>query len=434
MSGHRVTLRYGRGDLTVHLPADCEPHVLRTPRLPVLADPVETLRRALADPVDCPPLSHTARGCRSACILICDITRPVPNGTVLPVLIRTLLGAGVPADGITVLVATGLHRPNRGDELAELVGDPAILDQVRVVNHHARRHRDHVDLGTTDRGTPILLDRRFVEADVKLVVGLVEPHFMAGWSGGRKVIVPGVCHEDTICRFHAADFMEHPRARRCTLDDNPVHAEQLAIVRRLQQLNGEVSAVNVALDEARRVVRVDYGALEAGHEATVRFLGERATVSVAYLFETVITSAGGYPLDATYYQAVKGMEAAAAILAPGGRIFVASQCAAGLGSAEYRAAQHGLCQLGERAFQHHLRQRARARIDEWQTQMQLRATAVGSVRLVTDGLGRSERSLTGIPVEPDLDAAVGHWLSGRADRRVAVIPDGPYVAMEVTSS
>ena len=162
--------------------------------------------------------------------------------------------AGIPLDRIAVLVATGLHRPNEGEELAELVGDPWVLASVRVANHFARDAEDHVDLGrTATRGTPVSIDRRFVEADLRIATGLVEPHFMAGWSGGRKVVAPGVAGHETIRTFHSARFMEDPLAVQCNLVGNPLHEEQLEIVRML----GDVYALNTVIDEERDLVHVD---------------------------------------------------------------------------------------------------------------------------------------------------------------------------------
>ncbi|MES0885204.1 lactate racemase domain-containing protein [Roseibium sp. SCP14] len=159
--------------------------------------------------------------------------------------------AGIPLDQIVVLVATGLRRPNPGDDLAELVGDPWVLENVRVENHFAPQDEDHVDLGfTPGRKVPIKLDCRFVEADLKIATGLVEPHFMAGFSSGRKVVAPGIAHHETIRTFHSARFMEHPLARECNLEGNPLHEEQLEIVKRL----GEVYALNTVVDDKRNLV------------------------------------------------------------------------------------------------------------------------------------------------------------------------------------
>src|SRR4051794_34936022 len=160
--------------------------------MPRLPDPMGAIEAALAAPVDAPPLSALARGKRSPCILICDITRPVPNGLFLPALVRTLLDAGVPREGVTILVATGLHRPNEGAELAELVGDPWVIGQVRVVNHLAREDADHVHLGRTPRGTVVRLDRRFVDARPQNAAGVGEPPFFARWAGGGEGGAPRI--------------------------------------------------------------------------------------------------------------------------------------------------------------------------------------------------------------------------------------------------
>lgn len=186
-----VDIAFGRGHLTVGLPERAEATVIRKATLPKLADQTGAIHAAFDNPIDAPPLATLAQGRKSACILICDITRPVPNRLFLRPMIETMMAAGIPKDGITVLIATGLHRPNEGVEMAELVGDPWVLDNVRVENHFAMRDEDHVDLGmTATRETPVRIDRRFVEADLRIATGLVEPHFMAGWSGGRKVVAP----------------------------------------------------------------------------------------------------------------------------------------------------------------------------------------------------------------------------------------------------
>ncbi len=190
-----VALAFGRANLTVTFPSDADLTVVRKAARPKLPDPVRAVRDALASPIGCPPLAELARGRSSACILVCDITRPVPNHLFLRPMIEALVGAGIPFERITILIATGLHRAGDAAELAEIIGDPWVTERVRVVNHDARNDADHVDLGVTaGRGSPIKIDRRFVEADVRIATGLVEPHFMAGYSGGRKVVAPGVAH------------------------------------------------------------------------------------------------------------------------------------------------------------------------------------------------------------------------------------------------
>ncbi len=423
-SGGRIEIAYGRSHLAVELPPEAEATVIRKRDLPRIADPAAAIAAVLERPTGSAPLSELARGKRSACILICDITRPVPNHLFLRPMIERLLAAGVPASGITVLVATGLHRPNEGAELEELVGDPWVLRTVRVTNHFARNDEDHVDLGATPtRGVPIRINRLFAEAELRIATGLVEPHFMAGWSGGRKVVAPGVAHHTTIRTFHSARFMEDPLAVQCNLAGNPLHEEQLQIVRRL----GDVYALNTVIDEARKLVFVSFGEIVESHLAAVSFIDGATRVPVGRRFSTILTSSAGYPLDKTYYQTVKGMVTPLDILAPGGTLIIASQCSEGFGSAEFRAAQERLVELGPDRFLATLTAKSLAEIDEWQTEMQLKPMRKGRIQLYTTGLDAGLRAITGVEVVEDVGAAVRASIARSGDRGVAVIPEGPYV-------
>ena len=425
-----IDLRYGKGTFCLELDPAWDVTVIRKPAMPLLADPAAAVRAALAQPVGARPLAEQARGANSACILVCDITRPVPNGLFLPLLLRELLDAGVPAAGITILVATGLHRPNEGEELAELVGDPWVMQTVRVANHFARNDADHVDLGPTTRGTPVKLDRRFVEAELRIATGLVEPHFMAGYSGGRKVIAPGVAHKDTITTFHSERFMSHPRAANCVLEGNPLHEEQLEIMGKL----GHALALNTVIDEQRQLSFVNFGEVVQSHLAAVDFVRRYAVVPVARRFATVVTSAAGYPLDKTYYQTVKGMVAPIDILAPGGDLLIVSECAEGMGSREYVEAQRRLLGLGLDGFMAEIEAKRFADIDEWQTQMQLKPMRVGAVHLYSDGLDAQSTHLTGVRKMESVPQAIRASVARSGDAHIAVIPEGPYVVPEYRPS
>ncbi len=420
----RIELAYGTSGISVTVPAGAEATVIRKNPLPIVDDAAAAVRAALDSPVGCPPIGELARGCNSACILICDITRPVPNGLFLGPMIRDMMAAGIPAEGITVLVATGLHRPNEGAELAELVGDPWVLENVRVVNHFARNDEEHVDLGATQtRGTPVRLDRRFVEADLRIATGLVEPHFMAGYSGGRKVIAPGIAHAETIRTFHSARFMEDPAAVQCNLPGNPLHEEQLEIVKKL----GAVYGLNTVIDEERNLSLVNFGEIIESHMAAVAFVRPSTEIAVGRRFKTVVTSAAGYPLDKTYYQTVKGMVTPMDILEPGGTLIIASACSEGFGSAAFKDAQRRLVELGPDAFLETLTAKRLADVDEWQTEMQLKPMRVGSIRLFTEGLSADDLALTGVEPADSLDGAVADAVDRADDPAVAVIPEGPYV-------
>jgi lactate racemase len=251
----------------------------------------------------------------------------------------------------------------------------------------------------------------------------VEPHFMAGWSGGRKVIAPGIAHEDTIRTFHSARFMGDPLAVQCNLDGNPLHEEQLEIVRML----GEVYAVNTVIDDDRDLVHVNFGEVIASHLETVRFVSDTIRVPVGRRFKTILTSAAGHPLDKTYYQTVKGMVTPLDILEPGGTLIVASACSEGFGSLEFRDAQKRLCALGVDAFLATLVPKQFADIDEWQTQMQVKSMRAGRVMLYTTGLGNDDRALTGVDHVASIEEVVAEALAVAGDNDLAVIPEGPYV-------
>ncbi|MEQ9410295.1 MAG: nickel-dependent lactate racemase [Fuerstiella sp.] len=420
----QIHLLYGKSGMVLRLPNNVPLTVVRKPPMPIPADADAAVRNAIDNPVGVAPLAQLARSAASACIAVCDITRPVPNHLFLRPAIEALLEGGIAQDNITVLVATGLHRPNEGAELEELIGDPWVLQNVTVANHFARNDADHVYLGTTStRGTVVRLDRRFVEADLRIATGLVEPHFMAGYSGGRKVIAPGLAHAETITTFHSARFMADPQASSCNFVGNPLHEEQLEIVKML----GGALAINTVIDERRRPSFLNFGEIVESHQQAVDYVREYCEISVPRRFHTVITSAAGYPLDGTYYQTVKGMVCAMDILEHGGDLIIVSECSEGMGSPEFVESQRRLVSSGTDAFLSSILQKSHAAIDEWQTQMQTKPMKIGNIHLVTAGLPEADHDLTGVHVSASLDEVVQAALRRSPDRAVAVIPEGPYV-------
>lgn len=417
-------LRYGRGMLPVLIPPGINVQCLRKPTMPVVNDSAAAVQVALRQAVGTPPLTEIASGAHSAAIAICDITRPVPNHLFLRPVIKTLMAAGIRAENICVIIATGLHRPNLGKELDELLGDTWVLRHVKVFNHDARNDAEHVTLGeTSTRGTRVRLDRRFVEADVRIATGLVEPHFMAGYSGGRKVIAPGLAHAETITTFHSARFMADPAAANCNFTSNPLHEEQLQIIDML----GGALALNTVIDEKRKLSYVNFGEIVASHEQAVEYARSYCEVRVARKFNTVVTCAAGYPLDKTYYQTIKGMVGGIEILAPGGDLIIASECSEGMGSPEFVDAQHRLLSLGRDEFLKSLHAKRCASIDEWQTQMLLKATDRGQVHLYSSCLPREQGILTGVKRIESLERAIEESLQRHQSNSLAIIPEGPYV-------
>ena len=263
----QITLDYGKTGLAVTLPdaALVAPPLAIRPA-PPLADPARAVEAALRHPTGTPPLSDLARGKQTACVVVCDITRPVPNELLLMPILRTLEDAGVPRGGITILVATGLHRPNVGDELVELVGQH-IASHYRCENHHGKIDEEHDYLGTTALGVPVWIDHRYTRAELKITTGLIEPHLMAGYSGGRKLVCPGIAGLQTVKVWHGPQFLEHPNADCGILEGNPVHEENT----RIAKMAGCDFIVNVCLDGARRVTWVGAGDMVEAWQQGVAF-------------------------------------------------------------------------------------------------------------------------------------------------------------------
>lgn len=425
-----TSLLFGRTQLTLDLPDHIVVHEINKHPMPLIEDVDGAIRQSLLNPIGSPPLPQLAQGKKSVCILICDITRPVPNSTLLPPLLDLLMGAGIEKEDVLILVATGLHRPNEGEELRELIGNDAVYEAFRIENHFARDRQAHIDLGTTSQGIPIGIDRRFYDADLKIVTGLVEPHFMAGYSGGRKVVAPGVAYQDTILKFHTAHILEHPKAVSCVLEGNPLHEAQVEIIRKI----GAIYALNVAIDDQRRLGKVTFGDIEQSHLEAVSFMRKYAEVDVGRKFKTIVTSAGGYPLDKTYYQTVKGMVGPMDILEPGGTIIIASECSEGMGSPEFVAAQQMLCEHGQKEFMGILHRRSEALIDEWQTEMLLKPLRTGRIKMFTEKLSANDLDQIFVDHVTDLKQTIVDSAGQQRDHDIAVIPEGPYVVPRYTPS
>src|SRR5437879_18531 len=417
----RIHLDYGRTGLDVELPEDRLIGPLAIRPAPPLPDPEGAIVRALREPIGTPPLAEVARGRKDACILVCDITRPVPNKLILPPLLRTLEEQGIARQDIMILVATGLHRPNEGAELEELVGAD-IARHYRIENHHGKELAEHDYLGTTANGVPMYLDARYVRADLKITTGLIEPHLMAGYSGGRKVICPGIAGLETVAVWHGPRFLEHPKADCGIVAGNPVHEENT----RIALLAGCAFIVNVCLDGQRQITWVGAGDMIRAWEEGVRFVEGVVKVPVTEPLDVVVTSCAGYPLDTTWYQAVKGLTGALPIVKKGGTIVLAASLSEGLGSPEF---QHLMADNPDlTVFKQRILGKDYFVMDQWQLEELAKVVERCKVKVVSHGL--PAEALRRCHVEPaaTVEQAVADSLAEYGPAaRVAVIPKGPYV-------
>lgn len=423
----RVKLDYGRTGLEVDLPDDTlGPLDIRSAE--PLADPASAIELALQKPMGTAPLVELARGRRHACIVVCDITRPVPNRLILPPLLRTLETAGIPRERILILVATGLHRPNWGTELEEMLG-AEIVRHYRIENHFGKRLHEHAFLGYSPRGLPVYIDRRYVEADLKITTGLIEPHLMAGYSGGRKVICPGIAALETVKYWHGPDFLEHPRADCGILDGNPVHEEATAVAR----MAGCDFIVNVCIDGQRRITWVGAGDMELAWREGVRFCEKLVRVVVPEPVDIVVTTAAGYPLDTTWYQAIKGLTGALPIVKQGGTIILAASLSEGVGSPEfYRLIQDN---PDIRQFKRRILGRDYFVLDQWQLEELAKVLERCRVIVVSDGLPAEVLRQCHVEPATSVEAAVADALREYGPQaKLAVIPKGPYVLPALSST
>ena len=421
----QVQLEFGKTGLPVTLPDNHTIHRLRYRQAEPLADPVEAVRRCLADPIESPPLLELARGRRNACVVISDITRPVPNETILTPLLATLEQAGIARENILILVATGLHRPNEGEALVEMVGR-RIAEQYRIENHHGTRLDEHTYLGESPRGVPVWIDRRYVEADLKITTGLIEPHLMAGYSGGRKLICPGLAALETVRVWHGPDFLEHPRADCGLLDGNPVHEENTWIARRA----GCDFIVNAIIDDARRPLHFVAGDMEAAFYRGVDFVRDVVTATVPHPVDVVVTSSAGYPLDTTFYQAVKGLVGALPIVKQGGTIIMAASLSEGIGSPEFRRLFEENDSL--EGFVERILGKDYFVMDQWQLEELAKVRRKARVVVVSDGLPRETIDRLFVESAESVEQAIAESLAHYGQQaELAVIPKGPYVLAQV---
>ena len=420
MAGMQMNLAFGKTGIAVDLPEGFRYRVLEARTAKPLADWQAALETSLDRPIGGRPLAELAHGKLSAAISVCDITRPAPNRLVLPPVLRRLEQAGVPRERITILIATGLHRAASGSEIREICGEE-IAAAYRIVNHDARNLPSHRHLGSTASGTPVYIDERFAGADLHVTLGFIEPHLMLGYSGGRKLIAPGLAAQETIKVLHSPKFMRDERSVEGSIDDNPLHRELLEIARMARH----DFVVDVALARDRSIAGVFAGDPELAHRSGVDFVSRVLLETLDEPVDAAITSAAGYPLDLTFYQSIKGVTAASHIVKPGGSILLVAACAEGAGAPEFaRMLREGTC---DAEFLERI-QGAPVTIDQWQLEKLAMVTRRQRLFWYVPGLPAEYHAcLWGNSCET-VESAIGALVSTlRPSASIAIIPEGPYV-------
>jgi nickel-dependent lactate racemase len=411
----RIPLAYGRGTLDVELPAD-RTTVVEPTHQSGLTNERAAIFAALDAPVQATPLRQQAIRGKRVTIVHSDITRPMPNERLIPWLLEYLAAAGVRREDITLLNALGTHRPNTREELERML-TPEVVANYRCINHEPRNDDACVAFGTTRTGVPALINRHLVEADVRIITGFIEPHFFAGFSGGPKGIMPGVAALKTVESNHGAHNIGDRRATFAVTEGNPIWEEMRDIALRI----GPSFLLNVALNRQREITGVFAGDLIAAHRVGTEFVRASAMQKVPGLFDIVITTNSGYPLDMNVYQSGKGMRAAELIIRDGGLIIMAAECGEGMppGSPHdrlMRSVPNGealLAKLAEPGFSF---------AEQWAGQIQALIQRRAEVQLHCSLDEETVRIAHLIPC-PDIEATVRQRL--QPEMRIAVLPQGP---------
>ena len=412
-----VNMKYGRQGLELSVPDTAD--IFEPDWAPALPDEEIAIRRALLQPYGTGALRDQLDPHMQVVVVHTDLTRATPNARLLTPILAEIQLAGIPVENVTILNALGSHRRQTDAEMNALLGE-RIFSTYRCIQHDAFDPDKNVDLAKTVNGQTVRINREFVEADFRILTGFIEPHFFAGFSGGPKLVLPGLADVNTIQWNHRPESIASPKATWGVTAGNPIWEEIRAAARRFDA----VFNVNVTLNAEQRINGVFCGDLLASHTAGCEAAAKQSMFKVKQPYDLVITGNSGYPLDQNLYQSVKGMCAAAQITRAGGRIIMAAACEDGL-------PDHGLYAklLAEaespQAILDSIMHSARSLQDQWQIQKQAMVQTRFDVGVYSDGLSEEEiRKAHFKPIE-DIESEIATTLANNPNARIAVLPEGP---------
>jgi len=414
-----VDLLYGKGKVKVEVPDSAV--IIKKKEMPFFEDKeaAELVKKSLEEPIGTESLSKIAEGKNSACIVVSDNTRPVPNKIILPPILEILENAGI--KDIKILIATGLHHPLDEKGIEEILGRD-LMEKYEVLNHDALDSSNMTYLGKTPVNQfPIYVNSIFLSSEVKILTGLIEPHFMAGYSGGRKSVCPGVSSVETVRYMHSPMILESPYATNCIVEKNPFHIEANYIAKKA----GVNFIVNVVLNENKKISGVFSGDLEEAFKRGVEYARKYSETKVGEKFDVVITTNAGYPLDRNYYQSVKGLVGALNIVKNGGKILIVTECSDGLGSENFKACLKKLREIGNYdSYIEYISDMKNFVVDQWEVEELVKVLRKVEIYVYSGGLKEEDWKLTFANRVTDLQKQIDKFVS--AGSKIAVIPEGPY--------
>jgi nickel-dependent lactate racemase len=439
----KVPLQYGNRRIEIAVPASAD--VLGAEKVELLTNPAEQIFRSLNEPVAAPPLCQLALGKSNAAVVVSDNTRPVPykgpDGILYPI-IETLKRAGI--SSIKIIVGCGTHLPMTKTQLRQMLGDAAFQPGVEVINHDAADKTALRSIGRTERTPDVTVNRHYLDAELKIVTGLVEPHFMAGFSGGRKAVCPGICGWSVMYGFHSASILNEKAATSLLLQGNPCHEEAL----RIAKMAGVDFAVNVTINCDKQITGVFSGELEKSHLTAVERLRSFVVIQLDRLYDIVITHSGDVGIN--HYQCAKSAFEAAGALKQGGRIILTGDLADTdpVGGPNYRDMLRLLVRLGPQSFVQTILADDWSFVPEqWQVQMWAKVfQELDSPRHLYICAAQLEdcpedliaevnvaSRIRRLPAEGDIDFVrrmtqqkIDRIVKETGDKKILILPDGPY--------
>lgn len=412
----KIKLAYGKTGLEIEVPEEnttiIEPVYVRG-----LEDERKSLIESLRNPVDSPPLFDLVKPNNKVAIVFSDITRPCPSNRILPPVLEEI--KHVSSENIVLINATGMHRENTSGELSAMLGRD-IVNNYRIINHDSRDKQNLTYLGDSTFGTPIWVNTEFIKSDIKILTGFIEPHIFAGYSGGPKAILPGISGSETVMANHGAKMIANSNSTWGITYSNPIWED----IREVALVANPMFIVNVTLNKKREITGVFSGKMMPAHEKGIEFVAKSALRPVSELFDIVITTNSGYPLDINLYQTVKGMSAASRIVREGGSIIVASECVDGVPEfgcyRELLHSSHDIQEIYSKIMSGEI-----LTFDQWEVQIQAKIQKKARI-FIYSTIHEEEVKKAHLEVCHNIEETIDELLGLYGEKaKIAVLPEGP---------
>ncbi len=416
---------YGKEGIEININPEWNVTILKPSLQKSFDNPIEKIKESIKNPIQYPPLKEIIKNkvnIKSVCIVVSDATRPVPSHLILKALLDELYDYGIYYNQIVILIATALHRPSREEELERILGKD-IKDKIKVIDHIATDMDSLVNLGETSDNIPILINKHYFNADLKILTGYVEPHFFFGFSGGRKSIAPGIIGEETILANHSAKNIASPYARFGVYKENPLHKNAIEITKKV----GADFIINVCINQNHEIVKVASGDLGKTHEMLVLYQLKHIFKIIIEPYDIIVCGNGGYPLDLNLYQAVKSMAIGEMAIKEGGTIIAVNECADGIGIGQDQFRESIFSGMSPKEIHKKILEKDIIVPDQWEIQILARILMKAEIYVISK-LKKDEIGNIGLKYAESVEEAIKLSLKKHGSKaKILILPNGPQI-------